>query len=73
MIFTISEDQANAAYRKAQEFADVYKEWRWGQCIFNAYYTFFPDECDKLRATYDDCYYRDDRVEKFLSHFKVEA
>lgn len=39
-IFIVSEDLANAAYRKAQEYADTYKEWRWGQCIFNAYYTF---------------------------------
>lgn len=70
-IFIVSEDKANAAYRKAQELADTYKDWRWGQCVFNAYYTFFPDECNKLRGTDDDCFYRNDRVEKFLSHFQV--
>lgn len=71
-IFIVSEDLANAAYRKAQEYADTYKDWRWGQCIFNAYYTFFPEESNKLRGTDDDCFYRDDKVEKFLSHFRVE-
>jgi hypothetical protein len=71
-VFTVSEDTANAAYRKAQEFADTYKDWRWGQCIFNAYYAFFPKECNILRGTEDDCFYRDDKVEKFLSHFNVE-
>ena len=70
-IFTVNEDFANAAYRKAQEFANTYKEWRWGQCVFNAYYTFFPEESNKLRGTDDDCFYRDDKVEKFLSHFNV--
>ena len=72
VVFTVNEDLANAAYRKAQEFANTYKEWRWGQCIFNAYYAFFPDECNELRGTDDDCFYRDDKVEKFLSHFSVE-
>ena len=28
-IFIVSEDQVNAAYRKAQELADTYKDWRW--------------------------------------------
>ena len=71
-IFIVSEDLTNAAYRKAQEYADIYKDWRWGQCIFNAYYTFFPEESNKLRGTDDDCFYRNDKVEKFLSHFRVE-
>lgn len=33
-IFIVSEDQANAAYRKAQELADTYKDWRWGPMCF---------------------------------------
>ena len=70
-IFIVSEDQANAAYRKAQELAYTDKDWRWGQGVFNAFYAFFPDECNKLRGTDDDCFYRNDRVEKFLSHFQV--
>ena len=72
-VFTVSEDNANAAYRCAQHYADQYKDWRWGQCIFNAYYSFFPNEVNELRGTDDDCFYRDDKIEAFLSHFQVEA
>ena len=68
----VEEDKIEYAYKLATKYADTYKDWRWGQCIFNAYYTFFPEESNKLRGTDDDCFYKDGNVEKFLSHFRVE-
>lgn len=65
-------DKSNEAYRLAQDYANAYPHWRWGQCIFNAYYYVFPEIADEIRGTEDDCFYRDDLVDKFLSHFEVE-
>ena len=65
----VTEDKVNYAYKLAQQYANTYKDWRWGQCIFNAYYTVFPEIANQVRGTEDDCYYCDDKVSAFLSHF----
>lgn len=70
---TVSEDKVSYAYKLAQKYADVYKNWRWGQCVFNAYYTVFPEATDKIRGTADDCFYDDARVPNFLSSFKIKG
>lgn len=67
----VPEDKSNYAYELAQKYADAYKNWRWGQCIFNAYYTVFPEITNSIRGSADDCFYDDDRVSKFLSHFEA--
>lgn len=69
----VEEDKLNYAYRLAQEFADKYKEWRWGQCIFNAYCAVFPEITNEIRGTDDDCFYNDKKVSAFLSHFELEG
>ena len=38
-IFIVSEDLANAAYCKAQEYADTYKDWRWVGFVVNGLYS----------------------------------
>lgn len=68
----VSEDDVNYAYRLAQNYANTYKDWRWGQCIFNAYYTVFPEVTNQIRGTEDDCFYNDALVSRFLSHFEIE-
>jgi len=40
--------------------------WRYGQAVFNFALNEFPDEVNKIRATSQDCFYRDDRVAEFL-------
>ena len=39
---------------------------RYGQAIFNTAYKMYPDAVDKLRGTDLDCFYRDEKVDKFL-------
>ena len=60
---------------KAFELAEHYKQtcpsWRWGQCIFNAFYKYFPEDANKLQGTELDCFYLDSRVEAFLEHFNL--
>jgi hypothetical protein len=46
---------------------DYYKQWRWGQCVFNAAYELYPNEADRLRATKIDCFHIDKNVQKFLA------
>ncbi len=69
----VNEDKLNYAYRLAQQYAEQYKNWRWGQCIFNAYCSVFPEITNEIRGTDDDCFYDDKKVQKFLSHFEIEA
>lgn len=40
---------------------------RFGQAVFNISYKMYPKEADALRGTEVDCFYRDDRVEAFLT------
>ena len=56
-------------YKKAIEYKTKYKDWRWGQCIFNAYYDFFPNKVNEIRGSNDDCFYDDNKVMAFLYHF----
>lgn len=65
----VSEDKNNYAYKLAQQYAERYKDWRWGQCVFNAYVTVFPEIANSVRGTNDDCIYNDRLVPAFLSHF----
>ena len=69
--FNISEDKSNAAFKLAQRYASNYTNWRWGQCIYNAYQTMFPNEVAKINATENDCFYDDKKVTNFLNCFNV--
>ena len=71
MVFTVTEDNSNVAYSLAKKYANQYKDWRWGQCVFNAYYTGFPEETNKIRGTDNDCFYNDNKVPNFLKCFNV--
>jgi hypothetical protein len=42
------------------------KGWRFGQSLFNATHTLFPNIADKIRGTNDDCYYLDYKAHDFL-------
>lgn len=39
---------------------------RYGQAIFNITYKMYPDIVNKLRGTDLDCFYQDEKVDKFL-------
>lgn len=68
----VSENDFNRAYKLALKYANECKDWRWGQCIFNAYHSIFPEIANQVRGTKDDCFYNDKLVPCFLSHFDVE-
>lgn len=68
----VKEDELNYAMNKAKQCAEQYKNWRWGQCVFNVFYAYFPEITDPIRGTDDDCFYDDNKVEKFLSHFQIK-
>lgn len=68
----VKEDELNYAMNKAKQYAEQYKDWRWGQCVFNAFYAYFPEITDSIRGTNDDCFYDDNKVEKFLLHFQIK-
>lgn len=68
----VEEGKIEYAYKLALRYADQYKDWRWGQCIFNAYYTVFPEITNQIRGTEDDCFYVDAKVPAFLSHFEIK-
>lgn len=53
-----------------------YTEWyicprpqriRYGQAIFNVAYKMYPNAVNKLRGTDLDCFYQDEKVDKFLN------
>lgn len=51
----------------AAKMIKVNTEIRYGQAIFNAAYELYPNATNELRNTEYDCYYDNDRVEKFLT------
>lgn len=57
------------AFELAKNYQQSCSSWRWGQCIFNAFYKYFPEDTNKLQGTEIDCFYLDSRVEAFLDHF----
>jgi len=71
-MFIVSEDKINYAYKLAEKYSEIYKDWRWGQCIFNAYKVVFPIETDKINGTDFDCFYDDSKVPIFLEQFRIE-
>lgn len=71
-MFIVSEDKINYAYKLAEKYSEAHKDWRWGQCIFNAYKVVFPIETDEIRETNFDCFYDDSKVPVFLKQFKIE-
>jgi hypothetical protein len=71
-MFIVSEDKINYAYKLAEKYSKVYKDWRWGQCLFNAYKVVFPVETEKIRGTNFDCFYDDSKVLDFLKQFSIE-
>jgi hypothetical protein len=40
---------------------------RYGQAIFNVAYKMYPNAVNKLRGTDLDCFYQDEKVDKFLN------
>ena len=54
-----------------RRYADVYKSWSWGRCVFNAYEVLYPDFTRKLRGTELDCSVHNN-VQEFMDEFYKE-
>lgn len=64
-------DFINTIRKEASKCCKLHSHIRYGQAIFNIAYDFFPHEVNTLRGTLDDCFYKDDRVEGFLTKLNV--
>ena len=51
MLKTITKEQLQEVYDLQREMFDKNKDWRFGQCFFNALYTLYPEVADRIRAT----------------------
>ena len=54
----------------AYSYIKVNTEIRLGQATFNAAFEFFPHAVNKLRGTEYDCFYDDNRIDKFLEKLR---
>jgi hypothetical protein len=45
---------------------------RYGQALFNATHKLYPKIANKICGTENDCFYNDDKVDRFLSAFMKE-
>lgn len=57
---------------KANEMMDKHPEWRYGQCMFNALHYMAPDIADIVRATKDDPFHDDTKIEAMFKRFFKE-
>lgn len=68
----VEEDKLNELYKRVSIAMSRFPSLRYGQAMFNEAHDLWPDEVNKIRGTDDDCFYNDDLVPKFLSHFEVK-
>ena len=71
MIKKVSEDEYNELFRRVGVALQRFPNLRYGQIVFNEAHSMWPDFANELRGTDDDCFYRDDKVELFLSHLQI--
>lgn len=51
----------------AGEFYEQHQpHWRWGQAVYNAAHTLYPEQAGALASSYVDCFHRDWFVGEFL-------
>lgn len=67
----VSEDRLNELYKRVSIACKNFPQLRYGQAMFNEAYSMWPEFVNTIRGTDDDCFYRDDKVKAFLSHFEV--
>lgn len=68
----VTEEQLNQLYRNVNIAMKNFPQLRYGQAMFNEAHSLWPEEVNKIRGTNDDCFYNDDLVSKFLSHFELK-
>ena len=68
----VKEWELEELYKRVAVAMSQFPELRHGQAVFNEAMSMWPDEVGKIRGTKDDCFYDDNKVEAFLSHFEVE-
>lgn len=68
----VQEWELNELYKRASIAMSRFPNLRYGQAIFNEAYSLWPDFVNTIRGTDDDCFYKDEKVKDFLSHFEVE-
>lgn len=60
-------EQFGKLLRSMTDYRDDHQEQRQGQAYFNALYQEYPEIADRIRTTPADPFYRDERIELFLT------
>lgn len=68
----VPEQELNELYKRVDIAMKCFPNLRYGQVVFNEACNLWPEEVNKIRGTDDDCFYKDSKVEQFLSHFEIE-
>lgn len=68
----VTEEELNELYKRAHIACKHFPNLRYGQAIFNEAHAMWPEFVNTIRGTDDDCFYKDQLVPKFLSHFEVK-
>ena len=68
----VTEEELDELYKRAHIACKHFPNLRYGQAIFNEAYAMWPEFANTIRGTDDDCFYKDQLVPKFLSHFEVK-
>jgi hypothetical protein len=56
--------------KEANEYRGRHPEVRYGQSIFTIANKYFPNWCEMITSTDDDCFYRNDLVPNFLKKLR---
>lgn len=56
--------------KEADEYRGRHPEVRYGQSIFTIANKYFPNWCEMITSTDDDCFYRNDLVPNFLKRLR---
>lgn len=64
--FLSKQEMKNMLVNFTQEIVQKSPDLRYGQALFNAASELFPSATDRLRTSEFDCFYTDERAEKFL-------
>lgn len=56
--------------KEANEYRGRHPEVRYGQSIFTIANKYFPNWCEMITSTDDDCFYRNDLVPNFLKRLR---
>lgn len=73
LIFYLTDDELKTIEKTFERYSQLYPQWRPGQCWFNTYLAIVPQYADRLRGTAHDCFFVDDLILDFQSHFHVKV